>query len=108
MPVPGQNNPEALEMGCLCYLRKQTSISYPCRWFDWVHALARTERLEGDDGVSVLNAGNDLHLLVDEMADIGVVVDVELYQQVVIARGGIYLGGDLGLGKRVGDGIGLA
>jgi hypothetical protein len=70
--------------------------------------LARAERLEGDDGVGVLDARNDLHLLVDEVADIGVVVDVELDQQVVIARGGLDLGGDLGLGERVGDGIGLA
>src|ERR1700680_4669993 len=71
-------------------------------------ALAGAERLEGNDGVGVLDAGNDLHLLVDEMADISVVVDVELHQEVVIARGRIDLGGDLGLGKRVGDGIGLA
>src|ERR1700722_6308844 len=70
--------------------------------------LTGAERLEGDDGGGVLNAGNDLHLFVDEMADIGVVVDVEFHQQIVIARGGINFGGDLGLGKRVGDGIGLA
>src|SRR3982074_199174 len=72
------------------------------------HALAGAERLEGDDGVGVLDAGNGLHLLVDEMADVGVVVDVELDQQVVIPCGGINLRGDLGFGERVGDGIGLA
>src|SRR5258707_1100997 len=60
------------------------------------------------DDVGVLDAGDDLHLLVDEMADIGVLVDIEFYQEIVIARGGIDLGGDLGLGKRVGDDIGLA
>src|SRR3981189_2926919 len=58
--------------------------------------------------MGILDAGNDLHLLVDEVADIGVVVDVELYQEIVVARGGINLGGNLGLGERVGDGVGLA
>ena len=52
-------------------------------------SLAAGERLEGDDGVGVLDAGNHLDLLVDEMADVGVVVDVELDQQIVIAGGGI-------------------
>ena len=42
------------------------------------------------------------------MADVGVLVDIEFDQEIVIARGGIDLGGDLGLGKRVGDDIGLA
>src|SRR6187549_1273109 len=63
---------------------------------------ARAERLEGDDGVGVLDARNHLHLLVDEMADVGVVADVELDQQIVVARGGIDLRGDLGLGERIG------
>src|SRR5882724_6799353 len=58
--------------------------------------------------MGVLDARNHLHPFVDEMADVGVVVDVELYQQIVIARGGIDLRGDLGLGERVGDGVGLA
>src|ERR1700710_1838190 len=58
--------------------------------------------------MGVLDAGNDLHLLVDEMADVGVVIDVEFDQQVVISSGGIDFGGDLGLGERIGDGIGLA
>src|SRR6185312_826914 len=70
--------------------------------------LARAERLERDDGVGVLDARNHLHLLVDEMADVGVVVDVEFDQQIVIAGGGIDLRGDLGLRERIGDGIGLA
>ena len=52
------------------------------------YPLARAERLEGDDGVGVLDAGNDLHLLVDEMADIRVLVDVEPYQEIVIAPPG--------------------
>ena len=70
--------------------------------------LARAERLEGDDGVGVLDARQDLDLLVDEMADVGVLVDVELDQKVVVARGGIDLGRDLGLRKRVGHRVGLA
>src|SRR5438445_3339009 len=71
-------------------------------------SLARAERLESDDGVGVLDARNHLHLLVDEMADVGVVIDVEFYQEIVIAGGGIDLRGDLGLRERIGDGIGLA
>src|SRR5882757_6204062 len=63
----------------------------------WAKALAAAERLEGDDGVGVLNAGNHLHLLVDEMADVGLVIDIELDQQVVMAGGGVDLRGDLGL-----------
>ena len=51
------------------------------------HSLAGAERLEGDDGVGVLDARNDLHPLIDEMADVGVVVDIEFYQQIVIASG---------------------
>src|SRR5215475_9479581 len=70
--------------------------------------LTRPERLEGDDGKGVLDARNDLHLLVDEVADVGVLVDIELDQEVVLARGGVDLRGDLGLRKRIGDHIGLA
>ncbi len=55
-----------------------------------------------------LDAGNDLDLLVDEMADVSVVIDIEFHQEIVIARGGIDLRGDLGFGERVGDGVGLA
>src|SRR5437016_1665589 len=58
--------------------------------------LAGAERLESDDGVGVLDTRNDLHLLVDEMADVGVVVDVEFHQQIVVARGRINFRGDLG------------
>src|ERR1700738_3155279 len=70
--------------------------------------LTRAECLEGDDGVGVLDAGNYLHLFVDEMADVGVVVDVELDQEIVVAGGGIDLRGDLGFRKRIGNRIGLA
>src|SRR5262249_47384730 len=46
-----------------------------------------SECLEGDDGVRILNPRDRLHLLVDEMADVGLLLDVELHQQVVIAGG---------------------
>src|SRR3979411_3201541 len=67
------------------------------------HALAGAERLEGDDGMGVLDAGNHLYLLVDEMADVGVIVDVEFDQQIVVARGGIDLRADPWLRDGVGD-----
>src|SRR5665213_4493086 len=57
-------------------------------------ALAGAEGLEGDDGVGFLDARQDLHLLVDEVADVGILVDVELDQQVVIPRSGIDLRGN--------------
>src|SRR5579859_5615537 len=74
----------------------------------WVHPLPASERLESDDGVGVLDAGNGLHLFVDEVADVGAVVDIELHQQIVVARRGIDFGGDFGFGECVGDGVGLA
>src|SRR3954462_13905038 len=73
-----------------------------------VDALWAAERLEGDDGVGVLDAGNHLNLLVDEMADVGLVIDIELDQQVVMAGGGIDFRGDLGFRERIGHRIGLA
>src|ERR1035437_4346856 len=73
-----------------------------------LHDLADAGRLEGDDGVGVLDAGKDLHLLVDEMPDIGVFIDVEFDQQIVVSSGGIDLGRNLGFRKRIGDGVGLA
>ncbi|GCC48598.1 hypothetical protein chiPu_0032625, partial [Chiloscyllium punctatum] len=66
------------------------------------------ERLEGDDGEGVLDARDHLNLLVDEMADVGVVVDVEFDQEIVIARRGIDLRRNLGFRQCVGDGVGLA
>ncbi len=58
--------------------------------------------------MGILDARNDLHLFVDEMADVSIVLDIEFHQEIVIASGGIDLRGDLGLGERVGDGVGLA
>ena len=71
-------------------------------------ALRPLKRLEGDDGVGVLDAGDALHLLVDEMPDVGSAIDVEFHQQVVVAGGRVDLGGDLGFGQLVGHLIGLA
>src|SRR5271170_1567151 len=102
---------EAVNAGSLCRRTGARGLSNglsPCYSFEnGLRGLAGAERLEGDDGVGVLDAGNDLHLLVDEVADVGVVIDVEFDQQVVIAGGGIDFRGDLSLGQRVGDGIGL-
>src|SRR5260363_125810 len=45
---------------------------------------------------------------VDKDTDIGILVDVELDQQVVIPGGGVDLGRDLGLCQRIGHDVGLA
>src|SRR4029077_5495296 len=74
---------------------------------DSIPPLTAAERLEGDDGAGVLDARNDLHLLVDEVADVGLLVDVELDQQVEVPSGGIDLRGNLGLGERIGHRVGL-
>ena len=69
---------------------------------------SRLEGAESDDRKSVLDAGENLHLLVDEMADVGGVIDVEFDQQIVITGGGVDLRGDLGIGKRAGNLVGFA
>ena len=66
------------------------------------------EGAEGDDREGVLDAGENLHLLVDEMADIFLVIDIEFGEQIVITGGGIDFRGNLGVGKRAGDLIGFA
>src|SRR5258705_12584005 len=66
------------------------------------------KRLERDDRPGVQNARNGLDLLVDEMADVGAVLDIELHQQVEVAGGRINFGCDLGIGQRVGNRIGFA
>src|SRR5215212_4634688 len=68
----------------------------------------RSERLEGDDRPCVLDAGDDLNLLVDEMTDVDAGVDIDLHQQIEFARGRIDFGGDLGVGEAVGHLVGLA
>src|SRR4030095_484360 len=66
------------------------------------------ERLERQDRARVLDARDGLHLLVDEVPDIGVGIDVELHEEVEVASSGIDLGGDLGVGEPVGHVVGLA
>ncbi len=58
--------------------------------------------------MGVLDAGDDLHLFVHEMPDVGGLIDIELDQEVVMACGRIDLGCDLGLGELVGHRVGLA
>src|SRR5262249_1316638 len=67
-----------------------------------------SERLEGDDGACVLDARDGLHLLIDEMADVGLVLDVEFHQQVEVAGGRIDLGSELGIRELVRHVVGLA
>ena len=43
-----------------------------------------------------------MHLLVDEVSDVGPAIDVEFHQQIVVAGGRVDLGGDLGFGQLVG------
>src|SRR5262247_2737584 len=64
--------------------------------------------LERQDCPRVLDARDGLHLLIDEVADIGVGIDIELHKEVEVAGGGIDLGGDLGVGDPVGHVVGLA
>ncbi len=71
-------------------------------------ALDYLECLEGDGRPGIADAVDAVHLLVDEVADVGAGLDVEFHQQVEIAGGRIDLGGDLSFGKFVGDLIGLA
>src|SRR6266576_1819233 len=64
----------------------------------WRETMPRlTERLEGDDRARILDARNDLHLFVHEMADVGRILDIELHQQVEIAGRGINFRGDFGV-----------
>src|SRR5215218_8656515 len=78
------------------------------RWWPRLTLSAKLERLEGDDRAGVLDLGDRLHVLGDEMADVDAVVDVELGQDVVVAGGRIDLRGDLAVGKRACHRIGLA
>ena len=71
-------------------------------------ATTSPKRLEGDDGARVGDPGNGLHLLGDEMADIGRGIDVEFHQQIEVAGGRIDFRGDLGVRELIGDLVGLA
>src|SRR4051794_31953976 len=67
-----------------------------------------SERPEGDDRARIGDAGNALDLLADEMADIDVIGDVELGEDVEIAGNRINFRGDFGLGQGAGNLVGLA
>src|SRR3546814_20860253 len=60
------------------------------RW-QWTVRNRQTlrERLEGDEGEGVLDAGEGLNLLVHEVADVGAVPEVAPDQQVVLPRRGV-------------------
>src|SRR5665213_624742 len=66
------------------------------------------ERLEGDDGVGVLDAGQALHLLIDEVADLVCRLLLEKKKQIIVASGRVDFGGYLGFGHLVGHLIVLA
>jgi hypothetical protein len=68
----------------------------------------RFKCLERYDRPRVLNAGYDLHLLINEMADVGRRIDVKLDQEVEISGGGVDLGSNFSICERIGDRIGLA
>src|SRR6202023_2984459 len=74
----------------------------------WRERLRASKRLERDDGAGVGDPGNRLHLLGDEMADIGRGIDVEFHQQIEVARSRIDFRGDLGVRELVGALVGLA
>jgi hypothetical protein len=70
--------------------------------------IGASERLERDDRPGVLDARDRLHFLVNEMPDVGALLDVEFHQQVEVAGGRIDFGCDLGIGERIGHRIGFA
>src|SRR3954451_642933 len=66
------------------------------------------KRLECNDRAGVLDTWNHLHLFVDEVTDVGRIIDIELHQQVEVSGGGIDFRGDFGVGERVCHLIGFA
>src|SRR3546814_10273523 len=78
---------------------------------DWSSDVCSSdlERLEGDEGEGVLDAGEGLNLLVHEVADVGAVPEVALDQQVVLPRRGVDFRNLLDiLHQRIGHGVGPA
>src|SRR6202040_778091 len=67
-----------------------------------------SKRLERNDGARFLDARDGLHLFIYKMADVGLVLDVELYQQIEISCRRVDFRGKLGIRKLVRDGVGLA
>src|SRR3954454_23694540 len=70
--------------------------------------LGRSKSHERDDRARVLNAWNDLDFLVDEMSDVDAVVDIDLDQEVELARGRIDFRRHFGIGEPVCHLVGLA
>src|SRR5690242_3318773 len=66
------------------------------------------KRLERQDRPCVLDARDGLDLLVDEVADVGAVVHIELHQKIKLTGGRIDFGGDLGIGDPVRHVVGLS
>src|SRR5258705_11137703 len=66
------------------------------------------KRLERDDRPGIQNARNGLDLLVDKMADVGAVLDIELHQQAEVTGGRKNFGCDFGIGQRIGNRITFA
>src|SRR4051794_3591629 len=89
-----QRSPPSFETPCLAWLLR-TRLELP-------------ERLEHDDRAGVLNTGNHLHLFVDEVTDVGRILNVELHQEVEVAGGRIDLRSDLGIRERVRYLVGFA
>jgi hypothetical protein len=79
-----------------------------CKQAGHARSNGRSESPESHRRESVLDAGDDLDLFVDEMADVIVVSDIELGHQVEIAGSRINLRRDLGVGKSAGNLVGFA
>src|SRR5215475_4572114 len=67
-----------------------------------------SKRLESNDCLGIQNTRDWLNLLGNKMPDVGALLDIELHQQIEIARSRINLGRDLGIGERIGYRIGFA
>jgi hypothetical protein len=66
------------------------------------------EGLERNDCSRILNAGNGLNPLVHKVSDIGVAIDIELYQEIIVARRRVDFRGYFCVSKLICDIIGLA
>src|SRR6185312_11230799 len=71
-------------------------------------ALPSGESLEGDGREGVLHVPQRLDLAGDEVADVGLLVEIALHQQVVLARGRVDLRHALDRERFLGDLVGLA
>src|SRR5882672_1600940 len=75
----------------------------------WLRSgFASLEGAERNDCERVLDAGENLHFLIDEVTDVLLVVDIEFGEQIVIAGGRVDFRGNLGIGERAGNVVGFA